>query len=449
MNNKGIAILPVVVIVAGLLAFGATGYFFYSTVKNTNDTADTNTGLVNVNTNRTFATNGNTNSAINTNTNTNVNAVTNTNATAQVLQINQEPLSSHLIYYSLHGVNETPTSLQTIGYDGTMGATEQTPTGYERLTLDSYRLAWLKRDGKLWLWDRKLNTVNATSLPAPLQGDVVYDMVGPLVYSSDWQQVIMEYSRFDKNSEAYKSEFAGPQPSSSRYFIYTFATDETSAAPAGLSGFYTTWDRQRGYLYTYRSGEGIGNISPVTRLSTADGSTQLSPGYGNNSQPAFSPDGTKLAIPEPENSPLKIHLFDLPDVSTPVRTLTLPNVVDTGKAENIDGYVYDLAWFTNNTKLVLTFSHSGYIIDVATGATTVFFDNTKTTPAYPTLSWVPPYPSLPATGTIFTFLATHRKSVGDNKLIETRLYTYDVATNKLTDLKDLPGPQTVYPMISD
>ncbi len=51
MNTKGIAILPVVVIVAGLLAFGATGYFLYSSFKNTNERADTNAGLVNLNTN--------------------------------------------------------------------------------------------------------------------------------------------------------------------------------------------------------------------------------------------------------------------------------------------------------------------------------------------------------------------------------------------------------------
>ena len=79
MNNKGIAILPIVVIVAGLLAFGVTGYFFYSTIKNSNESADTGVGLVNSNTNRTFVTNGNTNGAVNTNTVVNVNGNTNSN----------------------------------------------------------------------------------------------------------------------------------------------------------------------------------------------------------------------------------------------------------------------------------------------------------------------------------------------------------------------------------
>ncbi len=77
-NPKGVAIVPIVVIIAAVFAFGVTGYFFYSSFGNTNESTVTNTKLVNANTNSTSATNGNTNTAVNTNTsaNSNVNATT-------------------------------------------------------------------------------------------------------------------------------------------------------------------------------------------------------------------------------------------------------------------------------------------------------------------------------------------------------------------------------------
>ncbi|MFH0829155.1 MAG: hypothetical protein V1907_03160 [Candidatus Kerfeldbacteria bacterium] len=67
MNTKGIAIIPVIVIIAAVLALGVTGYFFYSSFKNTNESTDTNAGLINVNTNSTVVINGNVNENANTN----------------------------------------------------------------------------------------------------------------------------------------------------------------------------------------------------------------------------------------------------------------------------------------------------------------------------------------------------------------------------------------------
>lgn len=77
-NRNGIAIVPIVAIIAAILAFGVTGYFFYSSLKNTNESAQTNTVVVNVNTNSTVAVNGNANGAVGTktNANSNVNAAT-------------------------------------------------------------------------------------------------------------------------------------------------------------------------------------------------------------------------------------------------------------------------------------------------------------------------------------------------------------------------------------
>ncbi len=80
MNNKGIAIVPIVVIIAAVLAFSATGYFFYSTFKNTNESADSGTVVVNVNTNSAAVANENTNAVVNANVNTNSNVNGNVNA---------------------------------------------------------------------------------------------------------------------------------------------------------------------------------------------------------------------------------------------------------------------------------------------------------------------------------------------------------------------------------
>lgn len=65
MNNQhgAIPILLVVVIVVGMIALGMTGYFFYSTMKNTNESADTNAGLANRNTNSGASANTNANTS--------------------------------------------------------------------------------------------------------------------------------------------------------------------------------------------------------------------------------------------------------------------------------------------------------------------------------------------------------------------------------------------------
>ncbi len=377
--------------------------------------------------------------------NENVPVVTNTS----ISRINQQPLGSGRIFYSTQATgSETINTLQTITYDGKASNPETTPAGYTRLTFDQYRLAWLQGNGKIWLWDREKNTIQSTSLPNPLTGETVYEVVGPYVYSSDLHQVIVQYAKFDKNSEAYKSEFAGPNPVSSKYYTYTFLTDQIILGPSNLDTFYDLWDQENGFLYTHRAGEGIGSASPVTRISQQDGSKVKSADYGNNSGPAFSSDGKKMAIPVPDSSPLKIHIFDLPNITTPSLTLTLSDVKDASP-ENVLGYIYNLEWFNNNSQLVLSFSHSGYVIDVTTGTATKFFEEPKFDPNTSSLQW-DQYPAFPSNGSIFVFETSIRYPVPrDNVTMKVIFNAYNTTSKKLSTIKEIDGGRTVYPFFAD
>ncbi|MFH0829154.1 MAG: hypothetical protein V1907_03155 [Candidatus Kerfeldbacteria bacterium] len=149
-NTKGIAAIPIVVIIVAVLALGVTGYFFYSMTKNTNESADTNMRLVNVNTNSTVVINGNVNenananSNINGNLNTNVAVVSNSNANVNVITNANGNVNVTLNANTNSNVNASmdPTKDWKTYTNSTIGYTVKYPNTWKVYTCPDVTAVW-------------------------------------------------------------------------------------------------------------------------------------------------------------------------------------------------------------------------------------------------------------------------------------------------------------------
>jgi hypothetical protein len=437
-NPKGfipIAAAIIFVIVAALIAGGS--YYYTKTLnKNTNTVVNTNVAVLNENTNALVNINGD----LNTNT-----VIVNSNTNADTIRYPGQEwpgLNDNSVLYQKYTSTTPDEKVYTVQPGQQPSVYFTVPTGYSLISNEGGRLIWLEKDNYLYIYDIQKGSTRKTSLPALLAGDVRFESAGPTVYSTDGVEVIIQYSLFDKNSDAYNSEFAGPNPISTKRYRYNITTD-TYTLGENMSGiFYSLWDRKLNIGYNHLSGEGVGSKTPITKTYFDTGKAEDSADYGNNSTPAFSQDGKWVAVPEPSKAPLKIYIFSLPDIKNPVKTLTLPTVKDTPPVTNTLGYIYNLEWTTDDQNLVLSFNHSIFVINVQTEKATKAFDDSQYDSSYTGWSY---YPEISGSNRYIYFIDYSNSNSAtlkpENNIDE--LKAYDITTGKTTILLKTIGETNI------
>ncbi|MFA6953543.1 MAG: hypothetical protein WC270_03065 [Patescibacteria group bacterium] len=410
--------------------------------ENTNAVVNTNTTVVNGNTNVTVNSNGNLNTnTVVLNTNTAVNLNTNT-STIKYPGQEWPGLTDNSVLYQKYSSTASDEKVYTVQPGQQPSVYFTIPTGYSLVSNESGRLIWLEKDNYLYIYDIQKGSTRKTSLPALIAGEVRFESARPTVYSTDGVEVIIQYSLFDKNSAAYNSEFAGPNPISTKRYRYNITTN-TYTPGENMSGiFYSLWDRKLNIGYNHLAGEGVGSKAPIEKTFFDTGNTEDSADYGNNSTPAFSQDGKWVAVPEPSKAPLKIYIFSLPDIKNPVKTLTLPTVKDTPPVTNTLGYIYDFEWTTDDQNLILSFNHSIFVINVQTEKATKVFDNTQNDSSYTGWSY---YPEISGSNRYIYFVDYSNSNPAtlkpENNIDE--LKAYDITTGKTTILLKTTGETNI------
>lgn len=432
--------VPVIAIVGAVVVFSLVLFFAIQKPKTT-----VNENLVaNVTANTSVSINENANVTANVNDAVNSNSsATNTNNTTVTTKYPAQEwpgAKDDKVIYRMITDTTTDKTLYSI-QPGQKAQTYSTlPTSYTQASDDRGRLTWLSKDNHLFVFDHQDGSIRQTSLPDILAGDVRFESAGPSVYSTDGVEVLIRYDLFDKNSDAYKNEFAGPQPSSSKLYRYNLTTDTFVTADNMKGDFWSIWDRQANVGYTHRTGEGVGNSSPITKKLFDAGKTEKSADYSTNSVPAFSQDGKWAAVPSVDKAPMKIYIFSLPDIANPVQTLTLPTVKDTPPVTNAIGYVYDFEWSTDNQNLLLSFQNTIYHIDVKAGTAIKIFENRQSNSSGTGWDY---YPVVSGSGRYIYFVDYSNK---DPKTLKkgnniSELKAYDATTAKTTTLVTTTGEQ--------
>lgn len=437
-NPKGIfSITVALVLLAIAIAAAVATYIFIRRDTSTNN--ETNANVL-VNTNTIVV---NTNTVANLNTPTNSSSNQNVNSASSIYPKQEWPgEADDSVLFQTYTSGSTDTTVYSIvpGQEAKKYFTP--PTGYSVIENSRGRLIWLEKDDILYLYDTRDGSVRKTSLPVLLAGNVRYESAGPLVYSTDGVELIVRYSLFDKNSDAYKNEFAGPQPISSKQYRYNITADTYSAVENFDGIFYTLWDRGVNIGYNHLSGEGVGSKTPITKSFFETGKSEQSADYGNNSNPAFSQDGKWVAVPAVEKSPFKVHIFALPDISKPAKTFTLANVKDADPVTNALGYVYDFEWTADNENLILSFGNSMYAINVETNSATRIFTNAGTDASYTGWSY---YPVVSGSGRYVYYVDNGNSNPAnlknENNIHELKMY--DMQTRQTKTLKKVTGETNI------
>jgi hypothetical protein len=247
------------------------------------------------------------------------------------------------------------------------------------------RLLFLVQDGVISILDRKTNDRWATTLPTLLQGEVEYEGADVVVVSTDGAEAILTYSLFDKNSEQYRSEFAGPQPVSRKAYRYNIEQNTSVQADdylnvGGFLGpFIEVWDRETNVAYNNPVGEGVGDATPVTAKDIDTGEVVTGVEYGLGATgPAYTPDSERFVIAESDQTDhsITLHFFNRSDLSTPYASRQLTDV-DTSVAAYVS-----LHWSADGTKLALALDKKLYLVDPSTGAGTLVFTDTTLNTSY-------------------------------------------------------------------
>lgn len=440
MNKlRGIVWAPLLIVIGTLAVAGIAGYVLVQT-SGTNEAKNGNMNIAVVNNNV------NSEGAKNVNQ---VNSSTNTPATNSQSQNTNSSNTMHppqswdigdtdAVWY-----RDSKGAVWTVSPGKSPQQLPDVPEGYSVINGSvRARLVWVTKNQKLYLWDRSDNSVRSTSLPNLVDRGDIYDMAGPIVYSTDGIESIIRYSHFDKNSEEYKNEFMGPQPVNHTNYQYNLTADTYSETDSFSSTFYRIWDRQGNFAYNFPSGEGIGNVTPIKRYDIKSEDILQSPEYGNNSGPGFSTDGKWAAVPVPSSSPLQIHIFALPDVLQPIRTLTLPEIRDADTSGNQIGYVYDVAWSPDNSDIILSFKSRIFLIDAISGQASLVFENKGIDSSYTGWSY---YPTTSLSGR-YVFWIDYDNSNQQTKLKENNIFelkVYDVSTGETKTLFTSTGESRI------
>lgn len=245
------------------------------------------------------------------------------------------------------------------------------PEGFELFSgFDTYvpktDFVILTKENEIYLYDLKNGETSKTSIP-PLrdEGDV-YETVSQVMLSPDKTEAMISIALYDKDSEEFRNEFAGPLPVSRRQIIYDLANDEWKDSDAisrarELVGedfiAFVRWDNVDNVLYGHVSAEGIGNRQPVYAVDLDDGSVRRTPAGDDPLKPFFSPSLEKIVLHDVRGNSLQV--FDARDLDAPEKALDLGDI----GADSI----YAIAWSSDEAEIALGCDDRIYTLDLETG----------------------------------------------------------------------------------
>jgi len=136
---------------------------------------------------------------------------------------------------------------------------------------------FIQKDKKIYLYKIDTQILTETSIPQAQSGETVYEEIGLYLAGQSGKNFIFTFSKYDKNSEEYKNEFAGPLPVSEKYYQYDIANNTvkdadyineiwslTGIASGPLSNLsLDVWDDKKNIFLGHLVGEGIGHSTPV------------------------------------------------------------------------------------------------------------------------------------------------------------------------------------------
>lgn len=145
---------------------------------------------------------------------------------------------------------------------------------------------------------------------------------------------------------------------------------------------WIAWDSERNFLYGHRSGEGVGNASPVYAFDASDSSLRKTDGYGSLDMKekraevpagAFSPLLDRVVMVEESGQEWSLLLYKTDDLSVPLKTYDVSLMNDTAYGR---GRISSVAWSLDEKFLVLETNRQIFLLNTATGGITLIYTDT-------------------------------------------------------------------------